>query len=111
MFEILPTALTNPPKTVNRLLKEVADEAGPLFIVLDEIGDAFVRDDLDDIERRKRFLSFIDNVVGKWLLLKKIFFVLIGKDFDGAPLVPHNNSNYAFVLLATSTDSVEGDVY
>ena len=81
MFEVEPTILepTNLPKTVNDLLKKVAKAAGPLFIVLDEIGAAFEDDKLDDTQRRAQFLSFCDNVLGKWLSLKNIFFLLLGR--------------------------------
>ena len=79
MFEVQPEIFANLPKTVNDFLKEVVKAAGPLFIVLDEIGAAFHDDKLDDIQCRDLFLSFCDNVLGKWLSLKNVFFLALGR--------------------------------
>ncbi|KAJ3191534.1 hypothetical protein HDU82_003560, partial [Entophlyctis luteolus] len=59
----------------------VMSVAGPVFIVLDEIGKAFEReiDPLDDFQQRDQFLSFCDNILDKWLSLKNVFFVVLGR--------------------------------
>ncbi|CAK4646417.1 unnamed protein product [Aphanomyces euteiches] len=47
MFIKPPAILPDETKPVDVLLEKVADEVGPLFIVLDEIGAAFEHKDLD----------------------------------------------------------------
>ncbi|KAF0737478.1 hypothetical protein Ae201684P_006338 [Aphanomyces euteiches] len=79
-FQTPPDILSNPKtKTADRFLENFTNVCGPVFIVLDEIGAAFSADDLNDLEQRKTFLSFCSNVVGKWLWLPKVFFVLVGR--------------------------------
>jgi hypothetical protein len=71
--------LSGLPKTVNEFLKTLTKSVGPIFIVLDEIGSAFEADELSDTQMREQFLSFCSNIIGKWLLLKDVFFVLLGR--------------------------------
>ncbi|KAJ3342971.1 hypothetical protein HDU83_005867 [Entophlyctis luteolus] len=81
LFVVQPAIISNPPKTVNAFLKYLTKVAGPVFIVLDEIGKAFEReiDPLDDFQQRDQFLSFCENILDKWLSLKNVFFVVLGR--------------------------------
>ncbi|KAH9152740.1 hypothetical protein LEN26_003653, partial [Aphanomyces euteiches] len=79
MFQIQPDILSKPPKSTLFFLDDLTNVVGPLFIVLDEIGAAFFDDELTDFEQRERFLSFCNDVVGKWLTLPKVFFLLVGR--------------------------------
>jgi len=74
-----PEILLKLPKTAYEFLKELTKISGPVFIVLDEIGAAFEHDDLNNSQRREKFLSFCTDIIGKWLLLEKVFFVLLGR--------------------------------
>jgi hypothetical protein len=79
MFVVPPAILSNIGENTATFLEDLVDEVGPLFIVLDEIGDAFDHRDLNDFEKRERFLSFCNDLVGQWLSLEKVFFVLLGR--------------------------------
>jgi len=81
MFITAPTILCDLPEFVDDFLIDLTESVGSLFIVLGEIGAAFSADGLDDFEQRDKFLSFSSNVVGKWLSLKNVFFVLLGRGF------------------------------
>ncbi|KAJ3235743.1 hypothetical protein HDU77_000208 [Chytriomyces hyalinus] len=81
MFVVQPAVISNPPKTVHKFLKDLTKVAGPVFIVLDEIGKAFARtnDPLDDFQQRDQFLLFCQCILDKWLPLQNVFFVLHGR--------------------------------
>jgi hypothetical protein len=79
MFKEDPDIVPNPPNTTDSFLELFTEEFGPLFIVLDEIGAAFEDDQLSDIQSREKFFSFCRNVLGKWLSLKNVFFLLLGR--------------------------------
>jgi hypothetical protein len=81
----LPAIFSNLPKTANAFLKELTKSCGPVFIVLDSIGSAFYGDLLDNIQQEERFLLFCSKVVGKWLSLEKVFFVLLGRGSFASP--------------------------
>ncbi|KAI8826504.1 hypothetical protein BJ741DRAFT_714474 [Chytriomyces cf. hyalinus JEL632] len=81
MFVVQPAILSKPPKTVNAFLDNLTKVAGPVFIVLDEIGKAFRSEDdsLDDFAQRDQFYSFCRRILDKWLRLKNVFFVVLGR--------------------------------
>ncbi len=58
---------------------QLTDEVGPLFIVLDEIGAAFESKVLKDLESRQHFMDFCLDIIGKWLSMRNVFFVLLGR--------------------------------
>ncbi|KAI9328969.1 hypothetical protein BDR26DRAFT_873368 [Obelidium mucronatum] len=77
-FDTPPAVLSMPPKTARDLLKDLTDDCGPVFIVLDEIGKAFVSDKLNDFQQRKEFYQFSRWILDGWLSLKNVFFVVLG---------------------------------
>ncbi|KAI8819272.1 hypothetical protein BJ741DRAFT_585176 [Chytriomyces cf. hyalinus JEL632] len=79
MFVVQPAILSKPPKTVNAFLDDLTEVAGPVFIVLDEIGKAFQANALDDFQQRDQFYSFCQIILDKWLPLKNVFFVVLGR--------------------------------
>ncbi len=80
LFEIAPACLyiSSYPSTAD-FLSELIAEIGPVFIALDEIGLAFHIQDRNDIERRNLFLRFCDVVLRSWLLVPKLFFLVLGR--------------------------------
>ncbi|CAK4087962.1 unnamed protein product, partial [Aphanomyces euteiches] len=79
MFQVEPDILSNPPESIYFFLADLTNVVGPLFIVLDGIGNAFSADDLTHLEQRDKFVSFCTNVVGTWQSLAKVFFLLAGR--------------------------------
>ncbi|KAJ3230174.1 hypothetical protein HDU78_008577 [Chytriomyces hyalinus] len=81
MFVVPPAIISDPPKTARKFLKDLTKVAGPVFIVLDEIGNAFTRpeDPLDDFQKRDQFLSFCQSILGMWLPMENVFFVVLGR--------------------------------
>ncbi|KAJ3376747.1 hypothetical protein HDU80_003788, partial [Chytriomyces hyalinus] len=79
MFVVQPAILSKPPKTVNAFLEDLTKVAGPVFIVLDEIGKAFQSNSLNDFQQRDLFLSFCEKILDSWLSLKKVFFIVLGR--------------------------------
>ncbi|KAI8822342.1 hypothetical protein BJ741DRAFT_715371 [Chytriomyces cf. hyalinus JEL632] len=81
MFVVQPAILSKPPKTVAAFLNGLTKVAGPVFIVLDEIGKAFRSEDdsLDDFAQRDQFYSFCRRILDKWLPLMNVFFVVLGR--------------------------------
>ncbi|KAJ3241517.1 hypothetical protein HDU77_010963 [Chytriomyces hyalinus] len=75
MFVTPPPMLANDYKTVERFFKDLTEVAGPVFIVLEGIENGFKG---DDIKTRDRFLLFCRNILGNWLELPKVFFVVLG---------------------------------
>jgi AraC-like DNA-binding protein len=63
-----------------QMLNDITKEIGPIFIVLDEMGIAFEHStDASEFVPRQRFLDFCDTILGKWLLLRKVFFLVLGR--------------------------------
>jgi hypothetical protein len=55
----------------------------PVFIVLDEIGNAFTDGSLTLVEKRKHFLNFREKVISPCLMTPHIYFLLMGNaDFS-----------------------------
>ena len=93
MFQTLPHILKNPPQNTYDFLETFTKDYGPLFIVLDEIGAAFDDENLSDIAKREKFLSFCHKVIGKWLSLKDVFFVVLGRG-SFLSFVGHRHTNF-----------------
>jgi hypothetical protein len=79
-FEVAPDVLSNPSKDTESFLDRLVDEAGPVFIALDEIGGAFESENLNDAERRDKFMFLCSETLSKWLIISNVFFVLIGRE-------------------------------
>ncbi|RHY53649.1 hypothetical protein DYB30_000371 [Aphanomyces astaci] len=79
MFEVPPAILLTPPPSVVDFLELLTDEVGPLFIALDEIGAAFTSDSWTDLKSRDRLMAFCRAIVGNWLLIPNVLFVLLGR--------------------------------
>ncbi|KAF1326724.1 hypothetical protein FI667_g8227, partial [Globisporangium splendens] len=79
MFDELPQILANPPGFAHQFIGDLTKEVGPLFIVLDSIGAAFNCESLSNIQRREHFIEFYKSVLGGWFLLKKVFFLVLGR--------------------------------
>ena len=79
MFEVKPISLTKEYQDTKVFLKELVKDVGPLFIVLDEIGVAFGKYSSSDIQKREVFLRFCSKILRSWLLLDKVFFLLLGR--------------------------------
>ncbi|KAI9329881.1 hypothetical protein BDR26DRAFT_872063 [Obelidium mucronatum] len=77
-FDAPPAVLSMPPKTADNFLEDLTDVCGPVFIVLDEIGKAFVSKKLNDFQQRKEFYRFSRWILDGWLSLKNVFFVVLG---------------------------------
>ncbi|KAI8828327.1 hypothetical protein BJ741DRAFT_713646 [Chytriomyces cf. hyalinus JEL632] len=74
MFIMPPSMLTKNYKSVAHFLNDFTDVAGPVYIVLDESGNAF---EGDEFEGQDRFILFCKKIVGNWLYLPKVFFVVL----------------------------------
>jgi hypothetical protein len=60
MFIIPPAILINLPKTTDEFLLQLAKSAGPVFIVLDEIGAAYrLKNVFFVLPGRASFLSYV----------------------------------------------------
>lgn len=89
MFKNPPTVLDDykaPATVVDKIplpsvyiLKRLVAEAGPIFIVLDEIGNAFDKNKSRDSEKREAFLSFCKYIISGWLTIKGVFVILVGR--------------------------------
>ena len=63
------------------LLTAIMEETGyPLFVVLDEIQSAFNDDSFSCLaERRREFFKFCGQVLGSWITVEDLFFLLVGR--------------------------------
>ncbi|KAJ3222324.1 hypothetical protein HDU78_011801 [Chytriomyces hyalinus] len=75
MFVTPPPMLANDYKTVERFFKDLTDVAGPVFIVLEGIENGFKG---NDVKTRDEFLLFCKNILGIWLDIPNVFFVVLG---------------------------------
>ncbi|KAG1701525.1 hypothetical protein DVH05_010826 [Phytophthora capsici] len=73
-----PTEMTSATSS-GQVLKKLTAEVGPLFIVLDEIGQGFYDENIDKFGQRDRFMEFCRVVLAKWLLIPKVFFLIAGR--------------------------------
>jgi hypothetical protein len=79
LFNVSPSCLLESFQNSGELLSELIFDAGPLFIVLDDIGAAFCVPGLKDLERRELFFKFCSKVLSKWLLIPNLYFLLVGR--------------------------------
>ncbi|KAF1324741.1 hypothetical protein FI667_g9561, partial [Globisporangium splendens] len=77
-FKRPPSILSSPPSTVNEFVKDLTDQVGPLFIVLDDIGATFEGDEVKCEVKIDKFMEFCGEIVGRWLTIPKVFFLLLG---------------------------------
>ena len=82
---LIPKFIT-PPKCLFRfykftteLLTQLIEEVGPIFVALDEIGEAFKCDGRGVLEEREMFLKFCENVLQAWLSIPGLFILVIGR--------------------------------
>jgi hypothetical protein len=88
LFEVPPACLTQEWKSASAFLKKLVQEAGPIFVVIDEIGSAFVPIgyDINDfnidsmLESRTKFFAFCTDELLSWLQTPGLFFLLAGRD-------------------------------
>ena len=66
-------------RTTGEFLSILTSVAGPVFVVLDEIGQAFECQGLNDFQIRDTFLHFVKHVVMTWLLNKDVLVLLVGR--------------------------------
>ena len=86
MFVVPPQVLSNPrkdgePYHSNKtfsFLKSLTNEVGPVFIVLNDIGEAFEDTELANYQKKDNFLRFCYAVPSYWLGMKKVFFLFAG---------------------------------
>ncbi|KAJ3092700.1 hypothetical protein HDU96_002638 [Phlyctochytrium bullatum] len=98
-FESSPSFLFEKWDTVKEFLEQLTAVAGPVFIVLDEIGAAFYRKELDIFQQREMFVLFCRRMLAKWMKLENVFFVVLGassflKYIGGRPTnvnLPHSS--------------------
>jgi hypothetical protein len=62
-----------------QLLNDVVSFNKSVFVVLDEIGQAFEEPEKSDTKRRDMFLQFCDKILDPWLNNSKICFLLTGR--------------------------------
>ena len=81
---LIPKFIT-PPKCLFRfykftteLLTQLIEEVGPIFVALDEIGEAFKCDGRGVLEEREMFLKFCENILQAWLTIPGLFILVIG---------------------------------
>ncbi|OQR95924.1 Crinkler (CRN) family protein [Thraustotheca clavata] len=75
MFAQVPTILELPNDySCEVFLRKLTEEVGSIFIVLDEIGNAFLKSGLT-----RDVLTFCEEVLMDWLLLPQVFFLIAGR--------------------------------
>ena len=87
MFEVAPGCLSRVWNSASAFLKALVQEAGPIFVVLDEIGSAFIPfemrfDDLDInsmLESCRRFFHLCVLELMSWLQTPGLFLLLSGR--------------------------------
>eukprot|EP00291_Cryptomonas_curvata_P030212 CAMPEP_0172212852 /NCGR_PEP_ID=MMETSP1050-20130122/37265_1 /TAXON_ID=233186 /ORGANISM="Cryptomonas curvata, Strain CCAP979/52" /LENGTH=804 /DNA_ID=CAMNT_0012893615 /DNA_START=55 /DNA_END=2471 /DNA_ORIENTATION=- len=77
-FRVAPQCLADEYVSSYDLLRATTSVVGPLFIVLDEIGNAFTSENHEILEERAKFFEFCRRVLETWLNLDTVFFLLIG---------------------------------
>ncbi|KAJ3232342.1 hypothetical protein HDU78_007196 [Chytriomyces hyalinus] len=76
MFIKPPSMLTKDYKWVVQFLNDFTKVAGPVYIVLDEIENAFEGGDFNE---RDQFVLFCEKIVANWCYLPNVFFVVLGR--------------------------------
>ncbi|KAJ3387768.1 hypothetical protein HDU80_000104 [Chytriomyces hyalinus] len=76
MFIKPPSMLAKEHKWAVQFLKDFTKVAGPVYIVLDEIENAFEGGDFNE---RDQFVLFCEKIVANWCYLPNVFFVVLGR--------------------------------
>jgi hypothetical protein len=112
-FEVAPRCLYKHYPRTRSFLAELTQEAGPVFIAVDEIGRAFDGDSKDDVAQRELFLKFCASVIQSWLEVPNVFLLLLGRasflNYVGARpdgFSPQTASPCDFVRLAITSDGI-----
>ncbi|KAL3660581.1 hypothetical protein V7S43_014336 [Phytophthora oleae] len=77
-YGIVPQAFDNLEENYEDILRDLTEEVGPLFIVIDEIGLAFGHNKLDDFVRSEQFIKFC-KVLQPLFEIRKLFFLIAGR--------------------------------
>jgi hypothetical protein len=80
-FKTPPSCLQNDYPSSQEFLKALTSEAGPVFIVLDGIGNLFRPHypERSDLHCHHDFILFCTQVVSTWTSIKEVFFLLSGR--------------------------------
>ncbi|KAG3173562.1 hypothetical protein PI126_g784 [Phytophthora idaei] len=69
-----------PPYCAHKIFpKNLTNEVGPLFIMIDEIGMAFNHIKLGEIDHKERFMAFCGQVLAPLFLNERLFFLIAGR--------------------------------
>jgi hypothetical protein len=79
LLKTKPKCLETSYMSTTDFLADFTAEAAPIFIVLDEIGVAFLISGLNDREQRDLFMRFCEVVLAGWLELPSVFFLVLGR--------------------------------
>ncbi|TMW57766.1 hypothetical protein Poli38472_014369 [Pythium oligandrum] len=74
-LSVLTPPLSTSPQT---FAEDLVAAIGPLFIVLDNVGDAFGDGNLDEKTSRDRFAQFCKDVLLSWTQVPGLVFVVLG---------------------------------
>jgi hypothetical protein len=80
-----PEMKTDKPFNLLKALMKWIVSFTPIFLILDEIGLAFVSPQLSLTEQRERFLGFLRKECVQMLMVENVYFVLCGR----APFLAH----------------------
>jgi hypothetical protein len=97
----LPSYLTSPSDSTSDLVRAIVKELGPIFIVLDEIGQGFEFN--TEEQSRDLFIQFCKDVLSGWMQTRHVYFLLVGyapflrnvgerKDYEA-----HSSSPFIFI--------------
>lgn len=79
-FVTSPSCLASSFQSSDLMLQDLTEEVGTVFVVLDEMGAAFESTtDKSDLVCRQKFLRFCDEILGRWLLCRNVFFLVLGR--------------------------------
>ena len=67
------------PKAADLLRSFILETNTPLFLVLDEVGNAFTCEEEGTLSRRNRFLRLCRYVLKNWFQIKHLHFLLMGR--------------------------------
>ena len=78
-FKTKPKCLDISYRRTADFLRDLTAVVGPIFIILDEIGRAFAINGLNLKQQQEWFLKFCELVLGGWMELTSVFFLLLGR--------------------------------
>ena len=77
-FEVPPTVLSSEIRDTRSFLLNIVEEEGPIFIVFDEIGQAFEYEGIDDFQKREKFVAFFPKVLQTVAGIKRRLYLIAG---------------------------------